>query len=231
MKNILIIKCGDTMPQIKMQFGDFEDWIIKISGLTEENFKIFNLPCGDQLRRPDEFSAAIITDSHLSTNQRIPWFKQLKDWIVMARYSNFPVLGIGFGHHIMAEALGGKVSRNNSGLFLGTSFIHVSPAGKTSPLFRNAGSSFDSYLNYTRHVSYLPDGIDILASNISGTIMAFRINKLTGIQFHPEIPEKAFKMYVKSSSLPLSSHLGVKLISEYKNRSVISNFLDSSLIF
>lgn len=105
MKSILIIKCGETLPKIKSQFGDFEDWIIKMSGLPNENFKIINLPAGDLLRHPEVFASTIITGSPFNTSQRFPWIKQLKNWILTARYSNNPVLGIGFGFQVIAEAL------------------------------------------------------------------------------------------------------------------------------
>jgi GMP synthase (glutamine-hydrolysing) len=227
MKSILIIKCGETIPHIKSQFGDFEDWIIKISGLPRDNFKIINLPQGDQLRHPLDFTSTIITGSHFNTNQRFPWIKQLKDWIITARYSNAPILGIGFGFQIIAEALGGKVIQNTDGQFLSKSFINVTASGINDQLFKNVGASFESYLNHSRHVTSVPPEIEILASTTTGKIMAIRSNKIFGIQFHPEISEKVFKMYIKSSSLPISAHLGVKLTSEYKNQSIISNFFDS----
>jgi GMP synthase (glutamine-hydrolysing) len=230
MRNILIIKCGETLPKIKSQFGDFEDWIIKMSGIPFENFKIINLPGGEQLRHPLDFVATIITGSHYNTNQRFPWINQLKNWVLTARYSNAPVLGIGFGFQIIAEALGGKVTPNNDGLFLRTSFINLTPIGQNDALFKNIGSSFESYLNHRRNVSFIPPEIEILAANTAGKLMAIRSNNIYGIQFHPEISEKVFKMYIKSSSLPLSAHLGVKLTSEYKNQSILSNFIDLSRI-
>jgi len=228
MKNILIIKCGETLPLIKSQFGDFEDWIIKMSGLPGGNFRIINLPEGEQLRHPENFESTIITGSHFNTNQRFPWIKLLKNWILTARYSNNPVLGIGFGFQLIAEAFGGKVIPNSEGQILRTSFIQLTPAGMNDPLFKNTGNSFESYLNHTRNVSFLPPEVEILASNSMGKLMAIRSNKIYGIQFHPEIPEKVFKLYIKSSSLPLSAHLGVKLTSEYKNQSIVSNFIDLS---
>lgn len=93
------------------------------------------------------------------------------------------------------------------------------------PLFKNTGATFESYLNHSRYVSFIPPEVEILATNVSGKIMAIRSNSIYGIQFHPEISDKIFKMYVKSSSLPVSAYLGVKLRSEYKNQSILSNFI------
>jgi len=228
MKTILIIKCGETLPQIKSQYGDFEDWIIRMSGLPKENFKIINLLAGDQLRHPQDFYSSIITGSHFHTSQRFPWIKLLKNWILTARYTNSYLLGIGFGFQLISEAFGGKISQNSEGLYLKTSYINLTPSGINDPLFKNTGNSFESYLNHTRHVSSLPPDVDILATNSTGKIMAIRSNSIYGIQFHPEISDKIFKMYIKSSDLPISAYLGVKLQSEYKNQSILSNFIDLS---
>jgi len=225
MKSILIIKCGEIHPKITSQYGDYEDWIIKTSGLPRENFKIVNLHAGEPLRHPEDFAATIITDSPFHVNQRLPWISQLKNWLITARYSNAPVLGIGFGLHVITEAFGGKVSLNSSGPFLGASFIHIKPEFSNDPLFKNTGNSFESYLNYTRHVSIIPSGADIIAENTSEVVMAIRINRIIGIQFNPEIPEKVFKTYLKNSKLPTRAHLGAKLSSEHKNQQILPNFI------
>jgi GMP synthase (glutamine-hydrolysing) len=231
LKNILIIKCGEILPKIKAQFGDYDDWIIKASGLSREHFKIVNLPAGDILRHPEDFTATIITDSPFHVNQRFPWINQLKNWLVTARYSNVPVLGIGFGLHIITEAFGGKVALNSNGQFIGTSFIHIKPGFLIDPLFKNIGNSFESYLNYTRQVVEIPPGAEIMAQNTAGIVMAISINRIYGIQFSPEIPEKVFKVYIQNSKLPTRAHLGVKLSSEHKNQTILPNFFGSSHIF
>jgi len=228
MKSILIIKCGEPHHKIKSLYGDYDDWIIKACGLPRDHFKTVNLPAGEPLRHPEDFAATIVSDSPFHINQRFPWINQLKNWLISARYSNTPVLGIGFGLHAITEAFGGKVVLNSNGSFLGTSFIHIKPDFSNDPLFKNNGNSFESYLNYSRQVSILPPGADIVSVNTSGVIMAIRINRIIGIQFNPEIPEKVFKAYIKNSKLPPRAHLGVKLSSEYKNQQILPNFITPS---
>ena len=230
MKNILIIKCGETFPEIKEEHGDFEDWIVKQSNLPLNVIKIFNISEGEQLRHPSEYIAAIITGSHANVNQRLPWIKQLKDWIVTARYSNIPVLGICFGHQIIAEALGGKVQLNSGGPAMGTVNVKLTLAGQKSPLFKKINDSFESYAFHSYGVDSLPMGAELLAQSKDG-VESFRVEKIFGVQFHPEYNEDIMKMHLHSSKKQGESKNRVKIKSTFKNQSIIPNFLDIALKF
>ncbi|MDA3929822.1 MAG: gamma-glutamyl-gamma-aminobutyrate hydrolase family protein [Prolixibacteraceae bacterium] len=229
MKNILIIKCGSTHDSIKDNFGDFEDWIVNQSNLPKSVFKIFNVSEGDLLRHPSEYIAAIITGSHANVNQRLPWLKYLKDWIVTARYSNIPVMGICFGHQIIAEALGGKVMANSKGQCIGAKTIQLTKAGKGHPIFKNIGSSYEGFSLHSFYVSELPIGAEELATNEEGINYSFSLDKIFGVQSHPEFTTEIMNEYVKMQKKIDAAKIRLKLKSSFKNQSIISNFLDSSL--
>lgn len=231
MKNILIIKCGETFQNIKNNFGDFENWIIKQTHLPEQIFKIYDLTKGEILPHPIEYIAAFITGSHYNVNQRLPWIKQLQNWIITARYVQLPVLGICFGHQIIASALGGKVTKINPVPQLGKSTILIEKNHIDNPLFKGIGGEFESYVSHGWEVTETGPGTEILAKDLKGHIMAIQTDKIFGIQFHPEFSESIIKMYLKEAKMPTSRLLGVKLRSEHKNQSIISNFIDNVLKF
>lgn len=231
MKNILIIKCGETTPEIKERYNDFEDWIIKQSNLPHNIFNIYNIAEGDQLRHPSEYIAAIITGSHANVNQRLPWIKQLKDWIVTARYSNIPVLGICFGHQIIAEALGGKAKLKPNGPSVGAKLITLTEAGRKDSIFKKAGPIFESYKLNSFYVSKLPFGATLLAQNEEKEIESFKVEKIYGVQFHPEFNPEIMRMYCESSKLFNNDKIRVKIKYDFKNQSIISNFIDNILKF
>lgn len=232
MKNILIIKCGETYPEIKTEYGDFEDWIIARSNLPTSVFKIYNIAEGQILRHPSEYISAIITGSHANVNQRHPWINQLKNWIVTAKYSNIPVLGVCFGHQIIAEALGGSAIQNPNGTMMGTTKIVLNKEGRFDSMFKNAGSSFETYSMHGFIVVKEPLGAKILANNDENSIIeAYRLDKIYGIQFHPEFTPEIMQEYIKIQKVKDSSKYKTKLKAEFKNQSIISNFLDISLKF
>jgi GMP synthase (glutamine-hydrolysing) len=231
MKNILIIKCGETFPGIKEKYGDFEDWIIAQSNLPKNVFKIYNLPEGDQLRHPSEFIAAIITGSHSNVDQKLDWIKQLKNWIVTARYSNIPVLGICFGHQIIAEALGGSVQLNEEGTISGVSNISLTKEGQNDPLFKNTALTFESYSSHSYEVASLPLGASLLATGNDKMVESFKVEKIYGVQFHPEFNAQIMEEYIKNSENGTSSKTRVKNKYEIINEQIVPNFLDICLKF
>ncbi|MCF8362862.1 MAG: gamma-glutamyl-gamma-aminobutyrate hydrolase family protein [Prolixibacteraceae bacterium] len=232
MKNILIIKCGETYDQIKTASGDFDEMIIKRSNLPHKVFKVYEIYKGEKPRHPGEYIAAIITGSHSNIDEKQQWIKQLKDWIITARYSNIPVLGICFGHQIIAEALGGKVEKSTKGMKAGCENIKLTPAGSEDPLFKNIKDSLISYKSHQYFISKAPPEATTLAKNDEGTIESFKVGKIYGVQFHPEFSNSEMEAYIninKGNITPVKK--GVKMKHEFKNEAIIPNFIDLSLIF
>ena len=75
MKKILILKTGDTFPDIKEKFGDFEDWIIKRSGLSSENFDVYPVFQGGAFKDISGYKGIIITGSHYNVTDNSIWIK------------------------------------------------------------------------------------------------------------------------------------------------------------
>lgn len=230
MKTMLIIKCGNTFPETKHYFGDFEDWIIARSGLPSNVFKVIDVAGGAQLKHPSEYVAAIITGSQANVDDNLPWLETLENWIVAARYCNIPILGICFGHQLIAKAFGGKVIRNPAGMLLGITNIHLSAEGKQNKLFKHTGSSFESFVHHAYIVDSLPQHAIVLAHNDQKVIYAFCIDKIYGIQFHPEFSTEIMQHYFDVLKIKGSKKTRLILKSSFKNDSIISNFVDNSLI-
>lgn len=227
MKKILIIKCGNTYPELKNESGDFEDWIINLSNLPNRFFTVYNLNKGERLAHPSNYHAAFITGIP-EDNDPLKWIDQLKGWIVAARYSNFPVLGICYGAQIIAEALGGTLSLNKAGLLFGIDQINVTTRGMIDPLFRKVGSNFDSFHFHRKQVSKLPSGSEIIAYSKRTECEAFRIGRMYGIQFRPEFSPEIMKTYIDHEE-EAQRRVRIKMKSGYKNQSLISNFIDLAL--
>jgi GMP synthase (glutamine-hydrolysing) len=229
MKNILIIKCGETYDSVKAASGDFDEMIINRLNLPRKVFKVYEIHKGQKPMHPGEYIAAIITGSHSNVDDNHQWIKQLKDWIITARYSNIPVLGLCFGHQIIAEALGGKVEKSNKGINIGCEKITLTPAGVEDPLYKNIKNDFVSYKSHQYYVTKTPPESISLAKNEAGGIESFKVGKIYGVQFHPEFDKETIEEYIKITDPPLTN--GVKMKQKFKNESIIPNFIDLSLIF
>ncbi|MDA4124975.1 MAG: gamma-glutamyl-gamma-aminobutyrate hydrolase family protein [Thaumarchaeota archaeon] len=95
-----------------------------------------------------------------------------------------PVLGVCFGHQMMAHAFGSRVIEDTE---------HVLEFVKTEPIVEDPifeGLSSPAMLMESRHeiVESLPDSFRLLASSETSRIAAMKHSKrpLYGVQFHPE---------------------------------------------
>lgn len=96
-----------------------------------------------------------------------------------------PVLGICYGHQVMAHLLGGKVVPGKHREF-GKETLLVS---KRSGLFKGLSTKEIVWFSHGDQAAKLPKGFTAIASTASCTYAAFADEKrrLYGIQFHPEV--------------------------------------------
>ncbi len=95
-----------------------------------------------------------------------------------------PVLGICFGHQLIAKLVGGEV-RRGKGEF-GRTFIEVV---RDDPLFRGWGRREYVWMSHRDYVAKLPSGAEVLAISEQGYVAAFKVRDslIYGVQFHPEV--------------------------------------------
>ncbi len=95
-----------------------------------------------------------------------------------------PILGICYGMQLMADTLGGEVSRANKREY-GETKVNISP----SPIFEGFTDNNVCLMSHTNFVSVVPEGFNVIGYTDSCPVAAMenRVKKLYGIQFHPEV--------------------------------------------
>ena len=103
--------------------------------------------------------------------------------------SGVPVLGVCYGFHAMADALGGTVERTDIAEF-GRTEVTVSPRAK---LFAGQPAEQMVWMSHRDVVSVAPPGFDVVASSPSAAVTAFERPSahLFGVQWHPEVVHTA----------------------------------------
>ncbi len=96
-----------------------------------------------------------------------------------------PVLGICYGHQVMADALGGTVANTGLGEY-GKTALTVSDG---SVLFRDLPQDQDVWMSHRDSVAVPPAGFRAVAETAGATVAAMedRERRLFGVQFHPEV--------------------------------------------
>lgn len=89
--------------------------------LAGNDFEFANWECLEG-EFPDSIEDAdgwLITGSRFGAYEDLPWIPQLEEFIRNAYSQDIPIVGICFGHQILAQALGGKVKKFDGGWSVG----------------------------------------------------------------------------------------------------------------
>ena len=187
MKPILIIKAGTTFDTLKRTAGDFDDWIISASGKVRRDYIVTPVYNNILLPQPDYISGVIISGSHANVTEKLPWMERITHWFKSAAHRNIPMLGICFGHQLLAKAFGGRAGFNPAGLEIGTSEIQLTAAAKTDLLFKHLPPRFPAFTSHGQTVLELPAEAENLAFSDRDKHHAFCLKEnIWGVQFHPE---------------------------------------------
>jgi len=197
MKPVLIIKLGDTMPELAQHRGDFEDWFINPMHDASLETRVADPRKKDELPSPEDVSGIILTGSHSMVTDIEDWSETTREWLPGAVQAKVPLLGVCYGHQLLADAMGGVVGDNPKGTEMGTISVELNRAASNDTLFDGFPGSMLAYASHSQSVIELPPNALLLASNEWDPHHAFSIDGCAwGIQFHPEFDTDIMKTYI-----------------------------------
>ena len=195
---LLIIKTGSTHTHIRERLGDFDDWIA--AGLRAGGANHIESHDAQQLapgRPPSAFAGVVLTGSHAMVSEREPWSEALVPWLRAAVDAGTPVLGICYGHQLLAHALGGEVAHHPDGVEIGTVTVERHAASDTDTLLGGLPVQFPAQAVHWQSVRSLPADAVLLAGSAHEAHHAFRVGERAwGVQFHPEFSDEALRAYL-----------------------------------
>lgn len=194
---ILIVKTGEAIYQVEAD-GDFEDWITAGMGLNGAAVRVCRVVSGEELPDPVDLSGVVITGSPAMVTDRLDWSERTSQWLRDAVSSGLPILGICYGHQLLADALGGKVERDPAGREIGTVEVELHQSAQFDPLLVGLPKRFFAHATHEQSVIDLPPGAVQLAESGHPAIHVFRVGSCAwGVQFHPEFDDDVMKSYLR----------------------------------
>ena len=197
-QRLAVIKLGSTFNGLKAEKGDFDDWIVRGLKLKLDRVCIVDITANHPLPDLDRINGVVMSGAHPNLTDNPPRAEDVATWLPPLVQRNIPILGICFGHQLLAKALGGKVGNNPAGREFGTVDIRLNDFGRRDPLLGAMPNPFKAHVCHQQTVLELPASAKRLAFSGMDPNQAFVVGASAwGLQFHPEFDQDTTETYIR----------------------------------
>jgi GMP synthase-like glutamine amidotransferase len=234
-----ILETGEVHADLKARHGDYPAMFEKLLAAVDPELTFFTVRvvAGEMPAGPGQADAWLVTGSRHGVYDGMPWIEPLKAFLRDCVAAGVPVVGICFGHQILAEALGGRAVKSDKGWGLGVQDYEVvaRPGWMTHVPDRFAVRAL-----HQDQVVALPPGATVLARSPHCEFAAVAYGDAEApdaisLQPHPEfgpefmdelialrtgavIPPEAAATARATLGRPVDSHDWARLIVDYLHR-------------
>lgn len=227
---LYVIQMGAPPENIRSVYGDQWQWFQSALGKSAEP-----VPVEIRVLRPDLDEAlppleasdrAVITGSWSMVTDRLDWSERTAEWVHEMMRKNRFLLGVCYGHQLMAHALGGEVNYHPNGPELGSKTITLNPAGLSDAFFAGYPQQFKAHLTHAQSILQVPSGATVLGSSQHdpNQIIRYGANALS-VQFHPEFFEALMRHIIMGKNKRFSPEQKAVLMDEVVDTKVSRNIL------
>jgi GMP synthase-like glutamine amidotransferase len=181
--HIGILQTDSVLEHLQPVHGDYPDMFMQLFAQQDPQIKFTNYVVQEAMPEAVECDAYIVTGSRLSVYDDELWIFQLAQFMERALNQQKKIIGICFGHQLMAHFFGGVVAPASAGWAVGVHTSKVVPCG-----WMDGGAQDLSLLSsHKDQVQQLPEYAQLFASNELCPIAGFTMNnQVITIQGHPE---------------------------------------------
>lgn len=191
-----ILQTGHAPDDLREVLGDYARLFENLLSGQGFDFETYSVVDGDFPDGPDSCDGWLITGSKHGAYEPHPWISPLESLIRDVYRLGLPLVGICFGHQIIAQALGGTVEKFDGGWAVGRQAYDWQ--GETRHL--NAW--------HQDQVVTLPDGAAVLASNDFCAHAALVYDtRIFTVQAHPEFGAPVIDGLIRSRGKPVPKDL------------------------
>ncbi|MEA1978949.1 MAG: GMP synthase [Chloroflexota bacterium] len=173
--------------------------------------QVFEITRGDYPDSSVAFDAFLISGSKIGVYDPDPWIADLSEFVRSCNLEQRKLIGICFGHQLIAHALGGYASKSEKGWGLG---LHEFEITTQKPWMIPALDRCALYFSHQDQVTALPVGAELLGgSDFCPNAMYCIGDHMLGIQGHPEISQSLMAQVIER----LKEQVGSKVYSDALN--------------
>jgi GMP synthase-like glutamine amidotransferase len=159
-----ILKADTVREEWVPEFGEYPDMFIALLGQLDPTleFEVYDVEAGEYPEDIDEVDAYLITGSKSSVYDDKPWIAELMEFVRELDRRRKKLVGICFGHQLVAQALGGKTEKSAKGWGMG---LHTHTFNSTPSWYDQGGSALDILVSHQDQVVTPAPGAKVLAGS------------------------------------------------------------------
>ncbi len=184
--NLGFLQTGSPPSNLLDQFGDYPAMFIQLFDQINANldYEVFNVVQRVYPNDMDHCDAYLIMGSAASVYDGDPWISELEDYIKILHQKKKPILGICFGHQLIAQVFGGVTEKSSKGWGIGTSTSRIV---EHTDWMKPRLDRFSMLVSHQDQVTRLPEGAKLLASSDFCPNASYQMaNHILTFQGHPE---------------------------------------------
>ena len=189
MKRLGILEADILDADLAADFGSYGQMFARYfdrlgGGLA---YRYYQVQAGELPRRIDECDAYLITGSRAGVHDDLDWLPPLRAWLRDFHAGGARIVGICFGHQLIADTLGGRAERSTRGWGVGVRAAHLDAGVWPAPFGPLAAHELRLLYSHQDQVVRLPPAAVTLAGSDFCPHAALAIgDTLVGFQGHPE---------------------------------------------
>jgi len=176
--------------------GNIEVWAKK-KGHSISRTLLFN---NEELPETNDFDWLIIMGGSMNIYEedKFPWLKEEKNFIAQAIANKKILLGVCLGSQLIADVLGGKVSKNQY-KEIGWFPVSLTREARDSSIFSSLPDTFTAF-HWHGDTFKIPSGAKRMAQSEGCANQAFEYGRAIGLQFHLEYSKKSIDLMLQNCS-------------------------------
>jgi GMP synthase-like glutamine amidotransferase len=182
---IAILDADTLYDNLRPRYGSYGAMFEQLLGPVTDDWQmdIYRVIDGQYPEDPNLYDGFLITGSKYDSFADDDWIVALRQYARELFRQDQPMVGVCFGHQLLAHALGGRAGRSDAGWGLGVMQYRV----EQRPAFVGESTAVNLIASHRDQVLELPTGAQRLLSSDFCPNAAFYIpGKVLAIQGHPE---------------------------------------------